>query len=102
MGFTVRLPKNQREETKFEREGPRETRGKAPNRFAPAQTGWAVTPDPLVVAPNGRAHADSGEAGHSFRRQAGHPFRGKAATRSERSDDQGSWLMRVAALATFG
>ena len=46
--------------------------------------------------------AYSGEAGHSFRRQAGHPFRCKAATRSERSDDQGSWLVEVAALATYG
>ncbi len=36
--------------------------------------------------------ADSGEAGH--------PFRSKAATLSERSDDEGSWLIEVAALAT--
>ena len=42
--------------------------------------------------------ADSDEAGHAFRGEAGHPFRWKAATLSERSDEQGSWLIEVAAL----
>src|SRR5579864_2189446 len=34
--------------------------------------------------------------------EAGHPFRSKPATLSERSDEQGSWLIEVAALATGG
>jgi hypothetical protein len=34
--------------------------------------------------------------------EAGHPFRWKAATLSERSDEQGSWLIEVAALAAGG
>ncbi|HVT58572.1 MAG TPA: hypothetical protein VHR45_09240, partial [Thermoanaerobaculia bacterium] len=34
--------------------------------------------------------------------ESGHPFRWKAATLSERSDEQGSWLIEVAALVTSG
>jgi hypothetical protein len=40
------------------------------------------------------------EAANADSDEAGHPFRSKAATLSERSDDEGSWLIEVAALAT--
>ncbi len=84
----------------FRRRFPR-ARGDRPGVRAAAAANGRVSPRPRGSTPPCRP-AGRRRRGFADSDEAGHPFRSKPATLSERSDEWGSWLIEVAALATGG